>query len=170
MRRTTATRSQTEFLLIDDGAAGVRAVHVRPGDGIKARLHARRIDRELADGASPDRDAETAVRARHLTGMAERHRLVEALEHALVVSIVPRSSLVSASVLDRFAVASAREEIVDLCTTLSRPGPVSVRGVACVRALLTDGSGPFFDVRSGRSLGVAVRHATGLLELDALVG
>jgi hypothetical protein len=56
-------------------------------------------------------------------------------------------------------VQSARGELIALADRLERPGPVRVMGVAQVRLLLGDGSGPLYCRRSGRQLLADLRTA-----------
>src|SRR5581483_9325721 len=124
-------------------------------------------DVALANGASPERDVPTALHARRLTGLRERRRLAAAVTDACLLASRPYS--LSPSVLDLPAVATAHTELVILRDRLLAPGPVSVRGVAAVRCLLTNGAGPLYGARPvhavspGRSLGGAVRHVAELL-------
>jgi hypothetical protein len=154
------------MLLIDDGQGGARCVEPSRIDRLRARIAARRLDRDLANGGSPDTDVVVALHARRLLGMRERRRLADGLTHALLVSTRPPASVIVPTVVDRRAVAGAAAEVVELCRHLLTPGPISVRGVACVRALLTNGVGPLYDVVPGGSLGTALRHAAELLDVD----
>lgn len=156
-------------VLIDSTSSGVEAVRVSRRDRLHARMAARRIDRELANGVSPDADAVVALHARRLSGMRERRRLAAGLNHAWSVAAQPRVGAVSSVVVDRGAVAAAQPEIAELTARLLTPGPVSVRGVAFVRTLLTSGTGPMYGLVPGRPLGAALRHAVELLAVESEV-
>lgn len=153
------------MLLIDDGRGGVRGVEPSHADRFWARLTARRIDRDLANGGSPDADVVVALHAQRLSGMRERRRLADGLSRALTLSTQPRGTGVGSSIVNRHAVAGAEGDVLDLCRQLLAPGPVSVRGVACVRAMLMSGMGPLYDIVPGGSLSAALRHAAELLEV-----
>ena len=148
---------------------GVEQVRVGRLDRVRARAAARRIDRALANGASPDAEVLTALHARRLLGMRERRRLAAGLNHAWLVAAHAHPGAVSSVVVDRRAVATAHPEIVELTTRLLSSHPVSVRGVAFVRTLLTSGTGPMYWLVPGRPLGAALRHAVELLALDSEV-
>ena len=155
-------------VLISNGS-GVELVRVSGLDRVRARAVGRRIDRALANGASPDADVLTALHARRLLGIRERRRLAAALTHAWLVASERRAVAATSVVIDRRAVAAAHPEIVDLTERLLSPQPVSVRGVAFVRTLLTSGTGPMYGLVPGRPLGAALRHAVELLTAEAEV-
>lgn len=150
-------------VLIDDGSGGVRLLEPTRLERVRARLAARRLDRALANGASPDSDVLIALHARRLTGMRERSALADGLMHAWLAATSPRA--LSAAVIDVGAVSGALPELVALRETLLAPGPVSVRGVAAVRCLLVNGTGPMYGGSPGRPLGAALRHAAELLRV-----
>ena len=137
------------MLLIDDGQGGVRTIEPSHVDRLRSRIAAHRLDRELANGASPDTDVVVALHARRLVGMRERRRVADGLTRALLVSTRPLGAGFASTVVDRQAVVGAAADVLDLCRQLVTPGPVSVRGVACVRALLSNGVGPLYDVVPG---------------------
>jgi hypothetical protein len=62
--------------------------------------------------------------------------------------------------LNRERVLESERDLALLASRLQSPSRVSVRGVAKVRLLLTDGRGPLFYSRSTTDLGAAVRDAT----------
>jgi hypothetical protein len=62
------------------------------------------------------------------------------------------------------AVAAAAQEMDLLAARLLAPGPVSARGVAQVRLLLTDGCGPLYFDGSGVDLRAALARALADLE------
>jgi hypothetical protein len=67
----TLTHCPEEFVLV---ATGPRLVLVRPrrSDALRARLHARSLDRRLAAGAAAESDRLLAVRAGQLVGRPSR--------------------------------------------------------------------------------------------------
>lgn len=106
------------MILIEDDRAGVRAVRPRLMDRMFVRLHAARLDAELAGGVSPDRDVRHALRARTLISARTRDELSAALRR-----LTPRRHAAEFDAL-RAAVAGC--------------APVSVRGMAMVQLLVTD--------------------------------
>ena len=63
------------------------------------------------------------------------------------------------------AVRRSAAELEDLARRLVAPRPAAVRGIAQVRLLLTDGTGPLYSSRTGEDLAAAVRRARAALEL-----
>jgi hypothetical protein len=62
-------------------------------------------------------------------------------------------------------VFEAADDIDALAQRLASPLPREARGVALVRLLLTDGTGPLYSRRSREDLGAAVRRARAALEV-----
>ena len=75
------------MLLIDDGAGGVVGVRAGLRDYLRIHLTADRIDRDLAEGASPDATVASALRAQELTSMQSRRDLASGLQRALAAAI-----------------------------------------------------------------------------------
>lgn len=151
------------MLLIEDGNGGVVGVRVRGRDRIAARLHADRIDRELAGGASAEASVRLAVRARSLTGRRSRRALAEGLRRVMAQAAAPSVASVALLPLNRAAVRAASPDLVELRGCLLADGPVAVRGVAQTKVLLTVGSGPLRGRGAGDDVASVVRRA-----IDAL--
>ena len=123
-----------------------------------------RLDRMLAEGRDPATDPRLALRAAQLTRPMQRTRLAASLrdavcsldDTALARYLRPEAPVEAASVR-----ACARE-IEDLARALTAPSP-DVRGVAIVRNLLTDGTGPLYDSRHVDELREAVLTARAAL-------
>jgi hypothetical protein len=118
------------------------------------RLHANRLDRELARGARPESDFMLAVRAMQLVSARTRALLCASLGRAELAGrprIVPLPN--------RVVLAEAPDSLEELSGAMLAAGPVPVRGVAMVALLLADGTGPLY--RSGRAdeLGAVIRQA-----------
>jgi hypothetical protein len=116
---------------------------VRPSDRVRARLRAAELDRRLAGGASPESSVELMLRARRLIRPRERRRLARSLR-MLVRSAARPGSGVATPPLARWDVLEAAAELERLAARLDAEGPVSVRSIALVRLLLTDGAGPLY--------------------------
>ena len=131
-------------------------------DRLLAAVASAKLDRQLAGGVSPDATPALARRARRLLAPATREQLggrlrrivADAHERALPGPRVP---------LYRIQVLQAEDELRLLASRLQSPGELSVRGVAMVRLLLTDGCGPLFGSPSASDLGDALRDATAAL-------
>lgn len=140
--RSVAAMSTLNVPTTHDHAARRRP---SPKLGLQVLIHRRQLDRQLAEGHNSAGDPQLTMRAAQLTGPAARARLARMLreavcsldDSALAQYLRPEAPLATASVR-----ACARE-INDLSQALTAPNP-DVRGVAIVRTLLTDGTGPLY--------------------------
>ena len=133
-------------VLLADEAGGVYPHRVTMRDRVSARLHADRWDHALARGSSPEGSAPLALHAQALASASCRRELAASLSRILDAAdgnhvpdwnaLGPRHHSVH--------VLSVRREIEALVGLLLAPAPVSTRGVARVRLLLTDGGGPLY--------------------------
>jgi hypothetical protein len=129
-------------VVLEDGAGlGLRRVRWR--DRLVVRARASALDRELASGASPESNVALAVHAGRLCEAAQRRVLARSLKRIVAASDAPTSRRLKAPVC-RPAVRRARAELAALADRLAATGPVDVRGVARVRQLLADGTGPLY--------------------------
>lgn len=112
-----------------------------------ARLRADKYDRMLAVGVQATPGSALQAHERRLTSTAERETLARALRAAVADSRdgAPLSSRVPLNVPN----ISAAADVIDAITLrLHAPRPVSARGMARLRLILGDGSGPLY--RYGR--------------------
>lgn len=114
-----------DFLMVMEQIAPPATVR----DRIAARLFARRLDWQLANGADSEQSAALALRARRLTSLPRRRVVANALWRLLINGRVA---------------AEGREQLADLATALAEPGPVDPRGAARAWLLVTDGTGPLY--------------------------
>jgi hypothetical protein len=130
----------------------------RRGLNLLARLKAGKLDSQLASGIAPERSAVLFSHAVRIVRPRSCAVLASTLRRVAADS--ERSSGISNRVpLARDAVRSAQPELVGLAERLERPGPIRARGVAQLRLLLGDGSGPLYRRASGRRLGAELRVA-----------
>lgn len=98
---------------------------------LSLRLQARRLDRALAAGASPDASEELTLRAHALVRADTRNEV--------------------AASLSRLAQGDGqrplRRDLERVATRLLDPGPVAPRGVALALELLSDGAAPLSGAR-----------------------
>ncbi|HJQ42122.1 MAG TPA: hypothetical protein VJ831_03470 [Jatrophihabitantaceae bacterium] len=127
--------------LIDDGAGGVISVRPRLRDHLSARVHAQRIDRRLAAGASPDESVTVALRGRLLTGPRSRRTLACGIEHA-IAAVTDDAAF---AFVDRASVRRSLSELYELRDRLDSDPLPSPTGMARTRLLLTDGASPLFN-------------------------
>jgi hypothetical protein len=128
-------------VLHESTGLGLRRVHW--WDRLVARLRASALDHELAAGASPESTVPLAVHAGRLCEPAQRLLLARSLTRIVAASDAPVRSRLKTPICRR-AVHQARPELAALAGRLSASGPVDVHGVARVRTLLADGTGPLY--------------------------
>jgi len=145
--------------------SGVYVAPVTLRRRVEALLLADRLDRALAAGRPPETDVLLALRAERLACAHTRSELACSLGRLLRVAGEPQRGLTrvsSMAVLERVRAShDALEELVD---QLLAPVPVSAHGVALVRLLLRDGSGPLFRYESRDDLTGQVRRAIAALD------
>jgi hypothetical protein len=101
-------------------------------------------------GASPESSVPLALHAEHLCAPSQRRLLARSLRRIVALSEAPAIGRRSVPV-NRVAVQRARGEIEFLAARLTTEGPIDVQGVAKLRALLSDGTGPLYrPVEAGR--------------------
>ena len=113
-----------------------------PSARLLARLRAATLDRALLAGVDPAHSSQLAARARALTSPRSRTAAADGLERWLSAAdgatsrrhVLPRRAL---------AVSNAAEvrEIVEL---LRGSAPLYARGIALLRSLFSDGTGPAY--------------------------
>ncbi|OBB46570.1 hypothetical protein [Mycobacterium sp. 852002-51961_SCH5331710] len=112
-----------------------------------ARLRATKFDRLAAVGGAPAGGAYAAHCAR-LTSTAEREAVARSLRR-IVRDARGRGPLMSSRVpLHTSNIAAAEDLIDEITLRLHSPRPVGARGMARLRLLLADGTGPLY--RYGR--------------------
>ncbi len=129
---------------------------LEPGPSVRAlaRLRAGSLDRRLAAGACPDAGALLAARAAQLTTPATRSELADCLDR-LVDRAHERPSRARVRP-SAAAVDACRAGLAETGGRLRGPEPVYARGVAMLRVLLIDGSGPVYVDRRGDALARAL--------------
>jgi hypothetical protein len=160
------------YALIDDDRAGLALQRLHPWHRLLARCQAGRLDRELAEGASPEASAALAARAMRLTSMEFRRGLAASLRRIVVATGEPAQVRSAAAPKSPGAVRPPRVPLrharisrsarllAELASRLAEPGPVPVQGVAMVTRLLSDGTGPLYREASRDDLGAVAERAT----------
>jgi hypothetical protein len=124
-----------------------------------ARLFNGALDRELAEGGSPETTGLMAARAMKLVSSTERQMLAEGLDRVLTLAQRPPIGRTPRVPINRAVVASCELEIAEVIKALLMPGPVPARGPAMVSRLLTNGIGPLYRPRSRSDLLAALNEA-----------
>jgi hypothetical protein len=109
-----------------------------------AELFATRFDKQLAAGVAPEPGSVLAAHVSRLASACERRKLAEALHHSVCEAHSRRTRMSATIPVDRSAVAAAVGLIDQVVQRLTGPRPVSARGVARLRLLLSDGAGPMY--------------------------
>jgi hypothetical protein len=141
---------------------GPRRLRLRPyrlTDKVASRALGASLDRQLAAGREPEESRLLAARAQDIVALRRREQLAGYWEHVLASAARPAPALRNAAPLRRGPVLAAEPAITELASLLRAPLPVSARGVAMARMLLTDAGGPLYWSAAPESLHVALRAA-----------
>ncbi len=161
------------YVLIDDDQGGLALRRLQPWHRFLARCQAGRLDRELAEGASPEASASLAARATRLTSMEFRRDLAASLESIVLATgewpralsaraVAPKSPGAAHPPrvpLRRARITQSARLLTELADRLAEPGPVPVRGVAIVTRLLSEGTGPLYREVGRDDLDVIIERA-----------
>lgn len=153
-------------LLITDDRAGFRAAKAGLTDRLQSRMHSSQLDSELARGVPPETTIALALHAERLTRPAACRQLAQTIRR-LIAAARPRPggrALVPLVPLRHEEIRDARPELEALADRLVAAGPVSARGVALVRVLLSDGAGPLYRRDSRIDLRAHLGRALAALE------
>jgi hypothetical protein len=159
-RREHAVQASGVVLLTEKRPDGVHVLirRVRARDRVAARLHADRLDRQLARGVAPDADPQLALRARRLLRPAFRAQYASRLRR-LVHFAQAHPPGAGDVMLTREQIHSAIPELLRLADRLEAVEPLDVRGIARTRLLLTDPAGPLFYRRRADGVSAAAEAA-----------
>jgi hypothetical protein len=135
-----------------------------------ARLETDRLDRQLARGASPERSVTLALRAQRLARSSTRDALAGSLRRLMSLATSPTARVGGPLPISRQHILEAREDLDFLAETLVAPIPVAAQGVAQVKVLLQDASGPLYRDSARTDLRSVVREAVRALEPQAQWG
>ena len=114
-----------------------------------ARLRAARFDRALTVGVPAVAGSALAVHAARLSSVAQRQAVARALRRAVRdATDDPRATRSGRVPMHRANIAAAEALIDEVTRRLHAPDPVSTRGMARLRQLLSNGTSPLY--RHGR--------------------
>jgi hypothetical protein len=128
-----------------------------------ARLFGASLDRQLADGQSPESSRLLAARAQHIASLSQRRSLAESWLSLLVEAREPFTLINPRVPVVRERIIAAQAQIQALVDALLAPLSTS-RGVAMASTLLSDGSGPVFNRECSADLASMLREATARLD------
>lgn len=148
-------------LLLDK--AGIVERTPGPWRRLLVRLRAAHLDRALADGAAPESRVDIAVHAERLVRPAARYRVAEALARLLADADNPPAHSGFQVPVDWAKVRAVRDDIGRLTDLLTGPGPVAANGMAQLRVLLSDGTGPLLGPGSPEGLRRRLQEAAAAL-------
>jgi hypothetical protein len=140
---TTRDRSGASTIVVLEQGAGLGLRRVRLWDRVQARLRTPALDEQLAAGASPESSVALALHAGHLCRPQQCRLLARSLNEIATSCEAPTRRRLRAPV-GRHGVTRARAELAAVVDRLAAAGPVDVRGVARIRQLLADGTGPLY--------------------------
>jgi hypothetical protein len=140
-----------EVLPAADTTAHPQATRATPPPSLSARLAARlrpaKYDRQLAVGVPAMKGTPLAAHEARLKSLKERKAVARALRRA--VTDAHDGLVLSSRVPLNIPNLTAAEDLIDDVTLrLHSPQPVNARGMARLRQILSDGTGPFY--RFGR--------------------
>jgi hypothetical protein len=159
-------------VLLDDDLGRLTLRRLWPWHRLLARCLAPSLDRQLADGASPEANAVLAARAMVLTSVRYRRGLAASLRRMVAASAAPQTSprFMAASrsagavrqphvQLRRDRIAGSASELTGLARSLAGQSPVPAQGVAMVSELLADGGGPLYRAGTRDDLDAVIERA-----------
>jgi hypothetical protein len=155
-------------VLVAVTGVGLAERKVRARDVWVARLRASQLDRRLGTGEPPERSALLAVRARWLVRPVACMELARTLQRVLALAAGPSRATAPVRV-SRRRVRAAAPELHGLVDRLQAGGPVSAYGVARLRALLADGSGPVYHRGCPDDLAARLRDVRAALDVPGPV-
>jgi hypothetical protein len=134
---------------------------------VRARVCSRQLDRELAQGISPDSSAILSVRAYDLIGVRMRAMLAQSIRRLVDDAAHPLRPMHFTVPICRSKVWRCRHTLEEVADRLAGSEPLDARGVAQLRLLLSDGAGPLYDHPGANDLAPALRRAVAALEVRA---
>jgi hypothetical protein len=143
-------------LLPEDPVHATAATSASLAARLRAKVFAARFDQQVESGAAVRAGSALAVHTAQLTSTRERERLAGSLHHVVRAAHYRSPGIPLRTPLHRAGIVSVEDLIAEVILRLHAPVPVRARGIARLRMLLSDGTGPLY--RPGRgSLGAALR-------------
>ena len=152
-------------VVVEDVDRGFVLVEPRRRDRLLCSLRAGALDRELAAGLPPEGGRRRGLAAALLVTPARRRSLATSLGRITTAAADPATRLGRPlPPSTRARVRACTGDLDRLAARLLAPRPVTARGMAQVRLLLTDGGGPLHGPASAAALRRAVGAALAALD------
>ena len=156
----------TLLVLADERNPGCVVVErSRAAARMRARVRAHSLDRALAAGAPPDSVADLSLRAHDLIGSRARLSLALGIQRLLDEAGDPLRPLSFTVPVCRRKIRQSRATLERLAKRLVADEPLDARGLAQIRLLLSDGSGPLYLHPAADDLEPALERAMAALEV-----
>jgi len=151
---------------IDTAAQGRRDIVILTPDAplltrLRALVTAHKLDRQIIAGAVPMPGSTLDAHVARLTSVREREGIARAFRHVLNAGNTNSRALMRVPMLSR-QIRECRDLIDDITMRLHSPRPVHPEGMARLRMLLSDGTGPLY-CDGGASLEAELRGALAAL-------
>jgi hypothetical protein len=154
------------LVLADERHPGCVIVERTPAFArIRARVWSRRSDLALASGVSPDSVAHLSLRAHELIGYPTRSTLARTIRRLLEDVRLPLHPMHFNVPICKSKVWRSRETLEQLADRLLGAEPLDVRGLAQIRLLLSDGTGPLYGRPGADDLAPALERAIAALDV-----
>ena len=157
--------TQTTLLLIDpDDPPQLIARSVRGWDRLVSRLFASCLDRQLAEGHSPESSPFLAARAQVLVAPNTRRALARSWENLLAQARRPPTMRDPRVLCNREHILACERDIRQMLNALRSPLPSPARGTAMASWLLRDGTGPIYNGNASGDLSFTLKAAVAHLD------
>jgi hypothetical protein len=127
--------------------------------GLRARLQACQLDYELSTGTSPESSDLLFAHAVRIASPRSCAALASSLRKVAIRAQKP-IGLSNRAPLQRVDVLHAKAELLALAERLDKTAPIQARGVAQIRRLLGNASGPLYSGHTGSHLVLVLREAS----------
>jgi hypothetical protein len=111
---------------------------------LQARTFAAKYDRQVAAGVVPQPGTPLAAHVARLTSVKERENVARAFRRVLQGGPQARAAVQLRIPMFSNRISDCRDVIDDITLRLHSPRPVSATGMAKLRMLLSDGTGPLY--------------------------
>jgi hypothetical protein len=142
---------------------------IRLRDRLVARVASRALDDQIAQGVEPDARPALTLRAQRLIGPQARTALARQLRRIVADAQQDRVGLQALVPARAGQVRDAADQLRLLADRLASRRPVTARGVAQVRLLLTDPGSPMYHRGAGEAVQALAIRALDELEPDGVL-